>query len=156
MIILTGKKGIGKTTIVNSLKKWVSIDTLSIYTYFKDENLILRIINKDLIIAKREILYKCLIPNKKNIDLSADIIKYLSFNQRKFVIFDEIGFVEECSMKFKEAVFNLIKKTKSSIFIVRKDNSPFIKKIMNEFTSSVYLINEENRSFIIQKLKKLI
>ena len=156
MIILTGKKGIGKTTIASCLLERISIDTLSIYTFFRNENLILRIINKDLIIAKRVIKYKCLIPTKKNIELSADIIKFLPIYQKKIVLFDEIGFIEECSIKFKEAVFYLMKNAKRSIFIVKNDNSPFIKRIMKEFHYSIYKINEENRSFIAHKLIKII
>ncbi len=156
MIILTGKKGIGKTTIASCLLERISIDTLSIYTFFRNENLILRIINKDLIIAKRTILFKCLIPYKKNIDLSAEIIKSLPIIQRRFILFDEIGFIEECSIKFKEVIFYLMKKAKRSIFIVKSDNSPFIKRITKEFHYSIYKINEENRSFIFHKLKKLI
>jgi nucleoside-triphosphatase THEP1 len=153
MIIITGKKGIGKSTMLSEINK--GIDALSIYTFFKNDDLFIKILNKSLKIAKRYYKYKCLIPIKSNMDLAANIIGNISVLNYEYLFFDEIGFIEECSLKFKKTIFYLMNKENASVFVLKKDNSPFIKKIERNFRQDIIYVSEKNRDFISSELKKL-
>ncbi|MDK2950916.1 MAG: nucleoside-triphosphatase [Kosmotogales bacterium] len=153
MIIITGEKGIGKSTILSGINK--GIDALSIYTFFKNDDLFIKILNKSLKIAKRYYKYKCLVPIKVNMDSTANIIENISVLNYKYIFFDEIGFIEECSLKFKKTIFYLMNKKNDSVFVLKMDDSPFIKKIERNFRQDIIHISEKNRNFIFSELKKL-
>ncbi|SHE39105.1 nucleoside-triphosphatase [Marinitoga hydrogenitolerans DSM 16785] len=141
-LLLTGKMGVGKTTVLNRAIKKYNIRT-GIFTQKKGENVYAWFLysNKKFIIGKKSSFgMEIQEDGFKNITTELKNIRFPDF----FVI-DEIGFLEEKYPPFLEEIKRIIEESKNFIGIVRlffHNRYDFLN------TLPIIEITEENRNDI--------
>lgn len=179
-IVITGKKYIGKSTIVRriidkldlkpggfvvgrngALDQWLSFYLTDPLVYYENQD------KKDLnfeencqIFAKRE-----------NIDAEWDVrtgvfnklgVKLLEkgLKSRDIVVMDELGRFELKAEKFQQKVFEIFDREKSVIAVLKEEHNDFLDKIRSRDDVNIYRIKKDNHDTIYNKiyeeLKKII
>lgn len=139
-ILLTGKMGVGKSTILKKAIKKYDIKN-GIFTKKIGENVYAWLLdsNKKYIIGKRSD-YGMQI-NKEGFDSLVEELKKIKIPE--FFVIDEIGYLEEKHPLFLEELKRIINESKNFIGVVRlffQERYPFLSSL------KVIEINEENRN----------
>ncbi len=160
-ILITGKMGIGKTTLIKKVIDEFKINLIGFFTYYKFKGSLKQYFFHDLItktiikIGEKE----------KNSDLSVDISVFDGFcsdaldrvlnSKENVVVMDELGRFEENSESFKSRIFDLIKK-KKVLGVIKEYDSPFLNEIRELKNVEVININEDNRDALLKELLDFI
>lgn len=144
-LFITGLRGAGKTTLVNNIKRLIGNEALGL-TSFAIKGVDVHLINDR---TKEEIIIGRYIPEDKIKDnkMTPDVVVFdtkgvqfvrdLIASPDAFVTIDEIGYLEENSEKYQDALRELLT-TKQVIAVVRKDNLPFLTELINR--SDAYVV----------------
>ena len=165
-IFLTGRPGIGKTTII---KKWIS-EILEQAGGFYTEEIrekgkrigfkIKTIDGKEGILAeigrgKYNIgKYKVNLETFEEIGVKT-LEEELKDERIKYIIIDEIGKMELFSEKFKLVVKEILKSNKNVIGVITMANNEFIEEL-KKYDIKIIEINEKNRNILLNKKLKEI
>ena len=165
-IFLTGRPGIGKTTII---KKWIS-EILEQAGGFYTEEIrekgkrigfkIKTIDGKEGILAeigrgKYNIgKYKVNLETFEEIGVKT-LEEELKDERIKYIIIDEIGKMELFSEKFKLVVKDILKSNKNVIGVITMANNEFIEEL-KKYDIKIIEINEKNRNILLNKKLKEI
>jgi nucleoside-triphosphatase len=157
-ILLTGKPGIGKTTIIKKILKKLKNECGGFYTEEireKGERKGFKIITLD---GREDILAHI------NFDTEYKVGKYkvniLAFEKtalpsiedaiknKKFIIIDEIGKMELFSKKFIDVLFKALQSNKIVIGVIKQKDTPLTRKIKRRSDTKIYQVDEENRDIL--------
>ena len=151
---LTGEKGIGKSTIINSfLEEYkgivggfrtiknisengiISFHIVNIFTSEKP--------NKDNFLFNRG-------ERSKDVNKSFDKLSVVldDYNNYDIVVMDELGPTEEDAKVFKEKVFKILDSKKIVIGVIQKAKSEFLETILKRGDVKVLEITRNNRNEI--------
>ena len=165
-LLLTGKPGIGKTTIIIRLVEILK-DKLRIggfYTYELRKNnirtgfMIRTLDGKEALLASKSFKsnYKV---GKYSVNIKAIdnvmVPSILESLEKDLIIIDEIGKMELFSENFKTAVLKALAKRKVLGTIMLKSNE-FVSKIKARNDVKVILVNEKNRDSLAEEIIKEI
>jgi len=165
-IFLTGRPGIGKTTII---KKWIS-EILEQAGGFYTEEIrekgkrigfkIKTIDGKEGILAeigrgKYNIgKYKVNLETFEEIGVKT-LEEELKDERIKYIIIDEIGKMELFSEKFKLVVKEILKSNKNVIGVITMAKNEFIEEL-KKYDIKIIEVNEKNRNILLNKKLKEI
>lgn len=149
-LLITGSKKTGKSTVLNEiLKGQESIGGIITYT-IRDEKVpptfvILKDINDSSvngIIATRNVLCNALIPVISTFNiLGVNILNKYCHSNKKIIVIDEIGFLENGAFSYQNEILKCFEE-KNVISVIRKENTPFISKLIQR--QDVFLIDIDN------------
>lgn len=138
-ILFTGKRNIGKSTLVNEILLenpigYGGFRTLPYYIKGEEAGYYMECYC-DEIISNPPISFK--IGEKKPVSIKeafdligVDILeKSLVDNKRKIILLDEIGVLEECSPKFKDKIIEVLMSDKPCLGVIKKKDSEFLNDI---------------------------
>jgi nucleoside-triphosphatase THEP1 len=145
--VLTGKRGVGKTTSLNLI-----LSDLRVYfpaikgfrTYFNEQQLLLLewvTINEETVVIARKTSSKSLKPDLNALHLIGDILKKETFDGSAFCA-DEIGFLESLSKNMQDGILQAITNSDFALITLRKADYPFLKKIKKMNNVKVYNLDE--------------
>lgn len=164
-VLLTGRPGIGKTTLIKRLIETSSLSKGGFYTEEvreKGQRVGFSLITLD---GKRSLLahLKTKSPyrvGRYGVDIDTfeaigveSIRKAISTND--IIIIDEIGRMELFSRKFREVVLQALK-TGRVVATIKKGRGDFIDKIKSRKDVRVLEVNLENRETLSSKLTKIV
>jgi len=149
IIIITGEKRIGKTTLLKKIIKNLEKDIFGIISEsFEDGFLVedLKIKEKKVLASKNKIGFKL-----RGYYFDPDTIKFVEKALERggeILVYDEIGYLE---MRGFLDIFKYLKN--NSIVIVRKD---ILKDVLENIEDyRVFIVTEENRDFILDEVLAL-
>ena len=137
-LFITGHRGSGKTTLINRLQPLIGNGTSGL-TSFAVQGIDVRLVNnrtKEEIIIGRYIPDDFVKTNRMTPDISVFDTKGIAFveelidSNNTWVTIDEIGYLEEFSYKYQEAIRSLLE-TKRVVAVVRKDDLNFLNELIN-------------------------
>ena len=135
-LLITGSKGIGKTTLLKEiLKDYDNFGGIRTYITREDDGLLETVILEDIldnnvnvIIGKRiDNIMNPVVEGFENVGL--EILKKYNSSTKDTIIIDEIGFLELEAINYQIEILLLFEK-KDMIVSLRKDNNSFINKII--------------------------
>lgn len=162
-IFFTGEKGIGKSTL---LKKIIKNIDCSIGGFIQEKELteeikIFKVISlynlDDNYIMGRYDIKK----GKMHIDMdifnviSNDVLLKSLYN-RDLIVLDELGFMEENALLFKDAIFKILNSDKPVIGVLKECDGDFVQKIAKREDVQVIRIDENNRNFMEGKILRIL
>jgi len=165
-ILLTGKPGVGKTTVIKKIVPLLGVDAGGFYTEeirVMDRRMGFRIVTldgKDGILAHVDCNsnYKV---GKYRVDLDSFesvAIPTLekAIKDKAIIVIDEIGKMELFSMKFKELVSNILDGEKSLLSVIKENGDVFTENIKKRGDVTMITVNYENREGLLEKILGLL
>lgn len=165
-ILLSGKPGIGKTSVIKKILPLVGLDAGGFFTEeirVMDRRMGFRIVTldgTDGILAHIECNsnYKV---GKYRVDLDSfekiaipaleDAIK-----NKSIVVIDEIGTMELFSLKFRELVSKVLNSDKTLLCTIKENGDAFTEGIKNRMDIVLITVNYENRETLPEKVLEML
>lgn len=165
-ILLTGKPGIGKTTVIKKIAPLLGTEAGGFFTEeirVMERRMGFRVVTLD---GEEDVLahvecnsnYKV---GKYRVDLDSfervampaleNAIKHKSI-----IIIDEIGKMELFSMKFRALVSNILDGEKSLLCVIKENNDAFTDTIKKRKDVTVVTVNYENRETLPEKVIEML
>jgi len=162
-VFITGKKGIGKSTLLNKIINIVgcALGGFVQGKEFTDEKISYKIIS--LYNPKQN--YTIGIYDKKKAYLNTDInifnvvseeILQRCLNSGDLIILDELGFMEENSEVFKNSIFKILDSNKPVLGVLKECNTDFVRNIKMRKDVQVIRIDEINRNLMEKEIIKIL
>ncbi|MEK6635542.1 MAG: NTPase [Planctomycetota bacterium] len=165
-ILLTGKPGVGKTTVIKKIVPLLGVDAGGFYTEeirVMDRRMGFRIVTldgKDGILAHVDCNsnYKV---GKYRVDLDSFesvAIPTLekAIKDKAIIVIDEIGKMELFSMKFKELVSNILDGEKTLLCVIKENGDVFTENIKKRGDVTMITVNYENRERLPEKVFEIL
>ena len=159
-IIITGKKGVGKSTLIRALLGCIDSPVYGVIT--KKEAVredgyapvFIHLYGEEQHCADENCIGMCRdgssIPYPDAFDRFAE---KMLFPSDGVMIFDELGFLESSATRFIEAVYRILDTAPFVIAAVRDKDTPFLNAIRNHPRADVFTIDTENRDAVRELLK---
>jgi nucleoside-triphosphatase len=167
-ILITGRPRVGKTTLIKHAAGILGVRAGGFYTEeIKGEGVRgregFRIITLD---GKEGTLAKVGYRSRFNVGLygvNLDELEEIgvaaihnAIKNKDWVVIDEIGKMEEFSLKFKDAVLKALNSTKSFLATVREKDSPYTAAIKKRPDVKIVRLTVPDRERTYEEIKKLI
>jgi len=164
-ILLTGKPGCGKTTLIKQIIEELGLDAGGFYTQeirigggrigFK----IITLDGKEGILAHVDIESPYRV-SKYGVDLESlekigvDSI-HKALEENEVVVIDEIGKMELFSQKFKDVVISVLNSQKKVLATIMLAPNPFADKIKRRQDVKLFYLTPENRRRVREEIKAI-
>lgn len=163
-ILLTGKSGVGKTTVlkkvISGLENAGGFFTEEIREQGKRTGFrIVTLDGKTGILAykrKGEFMIGSYSVNIKDLEEIAVKSIYSALKKRDIIVIDEIGKMEILSQKFRDAVIEALESSKIVIGVIHRENSGFFKKIKEMNNVELIEVRLDNREEVAKGLKEVV
>jgi len=170
-ILLTGDKGIGKTTIINNvLNRFQTFCDLNLggfctlrNIYNKDDKEIREFFIKSLSDNEtKKVSENTIIDGKWYINSFLNEFNNFSYNLVKsvdnsdLIILDEIGFLEENAYDFVDALHLALSSDRLVLGIIRNKDCDFINSIKNRDDVLIINVGIDNRDILVDEIYNLI
>ncbi len=170
-ILITGKPGIGKTTVIKKLANILNDKAVGFYTEeYRDPKThkrkgfkVITTFGKQTILADVDLKspYKV---GKYGVNVEGfektviPLLTNANKEREKIFLIDEIGKMEFYSEKFRDLIEDIMENPDIKVVatISKKDFHPLIKKIKNLPDVKLIEINYENRDRIVQEILKML
>lgn len=162
-LFITGKKGIGKSTL---LKKIIENIDCSIGGFIQEKKITEETTCFNVIsLYNLKDSYTIGIYDRKKEELYSDInifnviseeILLKSLCNRELIALDELGFMEENVVLFKDTIFKILNSDKPVIGVLKECNTNFIQEIKMREDVQVIVIDENNRNFMEDKILQIL
>jgi nucleoside-triphosphatase len=165
-ILISGRPGSGKTTLIKEILKELKLKAVGFYTQEIRENgkrigfKIINLAGKEGILAHKDIKspysvskYKVKIEDLEKIGVKA-ILEGLK--GKNLIVIDEIGKMELFSEKFKKAVLKALNSKNKVLATIKLTSDPFSNKIKKRKDSQIFYLKKENFPEIKKEIKELI
>lgn len=162
-IFITGERGIGKSTLLEKIIKNVdcSIGGFIQEKIFTDKTTCFNVVSlynlKDsytigIYHREKDVLYSDM--NVFNIISKNILLK--SLGDRKLIILDELGFMEENSPLFKDTIIKILNCDIPVLGVLKECDTNFIQQIKMREDVNVIRINENNRNSMEDKILHML
>lgn len=155
-ILITGKPGSGKTTLIKEILKEISFSASGFYTEeIRQENgrrkgfKIITLEGKERILADRQAktsfrisCYGVLLENLEKIGVES-ILK--AIKEKKICVIDEIGPMEMKSEKFKKAVLEALESESRVLATICVKKDPFLETIKKRKDTKIFYLTWQNK-----------
>ncbi len=162
-IFITGKKGIGKSTLLEKVIEDVdcSIGGFIQEKIFGEELSFFNVVslydlNDNYIIGSYDLKKRSLSPLIENFNIISKNILLKSLYYRDLIVLDELGFMEEDSELFKETIYNILDSDKPVLGVLKECDTSFISKIKNRKDVYIIKIDENNRDSAKYEIFKML
>lgn len=166
-VLFTGERNIGKSTLVNEILlenpiRYGGFRTLPYYIKGEEAGYYMECYCND-VISNPPISFKMgegkPVAIKDAFDLiGVDLLeKSLVDNERKIILLDEIGVLEECSQRFKAMIMKVLTSNKPCLGVIKKKDSEFLGNIRKlENTLIIDLEKTQDFTYIKKKTIEII
>ncbi|MFN3531987.1 MAG: NTPase [Candidatus Brocadia sp.] len=165
-ILLTGKPGVGKTSVVKKIILLLEMDAGGFYTEEireLDRRMGFRIVTldgEDGVLAHVEFNSNYRV-GKYRVDLDSFekvAIPALerAMKHNSIIVIDEIGKMELFSMKFRELVSKILDGEKSLLCVIKENGDAFTEGIKKRKDVTVVTVNYENRESLPEEVFKML
>lgn len=165
-ILLTGKPGVGKTSVVKKVLPLLGMDAGGFYTEEireLDRRMGFRIVTldgEDSVLAHVEFNSNYRV-GKYRVDLDSFekvAIPALerAMRHKSIIVIDEIGKMELFSMKFRELVSKILDGEKSLLCVIKENGDAFTEGIKKRKDVTVVTVNYENRGSLPEEVFKML
>lgn len=161
-ILISGKPGCGKTSLIKEILKELDLDAKGFYTSEIRENGERVGFSISSLDGKKGILAHKNFKSGPRVGKYKVNLKYLEeigvrsvlagLKENKIIIIDEIGKQEMCSMKFRKAVISALNSKNKILGTIKLTKDPFTDKIKKKKDTKIFYLERENR----EKIKKEI
>lgn len=162
-LFLTGKKGIGKSTILKNALKQLNVSIGGYVTERILEGHYTKFIVKSLYdnVEEYTIIKVDTKNNSKKIykdSFENGLVSILdkSFINRDLIVLDELGCAENNMDLFTSQVFKLLNSEKIVLGVLKDDNCNFLNKIRDRDDVLVIRVTEENRDYIHKEVVEIL
>lgn len=163
-VLFTGKRNIGKSTLINEILlenpiEYGGFRTLPYYIRGEETGYYMECYCNE-VICNPPISFKVgeekPVAIKEAFDsIGVDLLEIsLIDNNRKIILLDEIGVLEECSLKFKDQIIKVLKSDKPCLGVIKKKDSEFLNYIRN-LKNTLIIDLEKTQDFIYIKKKAI-
>ena len=148
---VTGEKNVGKTYLVEKIKPLVNVKGFETRFEPEGQRLFLHFLNGlSFMIGERNsgrlrIIEECF-------KEAARELGTMEIPESCFLIMDEIGYLEEESPEFQQAVVAAIRRSKNCICVLRKGNYSFIDHLKRSMGIRSVELTVDNRDEILNRL----
>jgi len=165
-ILLTGKPGIGKTSVVKKIIPLLGVDAGGFYTEEireLDRRMGFRVVTldgEDGVLAHVEFN-----SNYKVGKYRVDLVSFekvaipaleKAMEHKSVVVIDEIGKMELFSMKFRELVSKILDSEKSLLCVIKENGDTFTENIKKRKDVTIITVNYENRDTLPEKVLEIL
>ena len=149
-LLITGRKKIGKTTVLNEiLKDEKSIGGIITYAVRDDKISPKYVVLNDIndsnnngIIAVRNEICNALLPQISAFDiLGVNILNKYMHSTKDIIVIDEIGFLENDAIIYQNEILKCFEE-KKVYAVLRKENTAFISKLIKRHDAFTFDIND--------------
>lgn len=162
-IFITGERGIGKSTLLNKVVKNMncSIGGFIQEKVFTDKTTSFNVVS----LYNLEDSYTIGIYDKEKEVLHSDLsifnviseeILLKSLGNRKLIILDELGFMEENAKLFKETIIKVLNSDTPVLGVLKECDGNFIQQIKMREDVQVIRINENNRNSMADEILHML
>jgi nucleoside-triphosphatase len=164
-ILITGRPGVGKTTLIKKLSRLLQ-NAGGFYTEEMREDgkrIGFKIITLD---GEEGILARTDLPSPYRVgkyyvnlkDLEEIGVRSLerAFQEKDLIIVDEIGKMELLSRKFREVVEKIFDSEKDVVATIKKSSDPFVEKTKNRNDVVIFELNEKNRNSLLNEILSVL
>lgn len=161
-LILTGRPGVGKTTLVRRVVEGVSLPVRGFYTAEIREGgrrvgFSLNVLGKPSSVLAHVDIRSPHRVGKYNVDVAGfetHAVREIEEGAREgtLVVIDEVGKMELFSDRFREAVWNALGSGSRVLAALMVKRIPFTDRIRNRPDVTVVQVNERNRDSLVQQL----
>lgn len=165
-IVITGKPGCGKTSLIIEITKELNLNAGGLYTSEIRENNIRKGFKIITLHGKKGILAHIDIKSpyrvskyKVNLkDLEEIGVKSIleGLEQNKTIIIDELGKMEMFSAKFKKAVLAALDSKNKVLGTIKLTPDPFTNKIKKRKDTKIFYLTKKNREDIKKEIITLL
>jgi nucleoside-triphosphatase len=157
-IFLTGKIGVGKSTVLNSTLRGLDLSyggyrTLPIMEHnnLKGFKIVDIETGEEEKIAyfDRDFLIHSVIGGFENLGVKS--LK-AALERKELIVMDELGFLESVAESFKNTVFEALKSDKFVFGVIKIDRNPFLDEVAKYV--EIIEVNMENREILPEKLRR--
>lgn len=163
-LLFTGKRNIGKSTLINEILSenpivYGGFRTLPYYINGEEAGYYMECYCNE-VISNPPISFK--IGDKKPVAIKeafdligVDVLeKSLVDNKRKVILLDEIGVLEECSLKFKDEIIKVLMSDKPCLGVIKKKDIEFLNDIRS-LKNTLVIDLEEIHDYVNIKKKAI-
>ena len=165
-ILLTGKPGIGKTTVIKKIIPLLGLEAGGFYTEEIreiDKRMGFRIVTLD---GEEGILAH--VDCNSNYRVSKYRVDLDSFEKvaipaledamknKSIIVIDEIGKMELFSTKFKELISNILDGKKTLLCVIKEDGDAFTENIKKRNDINILTVNYENRDRLPERVFEMV
>ncbi len=160
-IFITGERGAGKTTLVKKvaaffMEKYPTVKISGFTTELKEteegnRKVVLRIAGSENEIIIGITRNNRMEPVEEGFTKVSGLLREIDIKE-KFLIIDELGYLESSSENFQEEIRRLISGAKFSLVVIRKMKTPFLEEIKNLKNSLLIEIISENRKKVREEI----
>jgi len=164
-ILITGERGAGKTTLVKKIselfmEKYPAVEISGFTTELKEteegkRNVVLRIAGSEKEIIIGITRNNRMEPVKEGFTKVSGLLTKIDIKE-KFLIIDELGYLESSSEDFQEETRRLISEAMFSLIVIRKMKTPFLEGIKDFKNNILIEINLENREKVREEIGFII
>ena len=155
-LIISGRSGAGKTTLINSLVKEINCEIYGFITkkyegYTKIPPVYIHAINKPISFSEANRIGSCknMMPEKRpEIFDTYGVYSLKNIPVQSTVIMDELGVMEDQAKLFKAKVFSILRGNYNVIAAIRDKHTPFLDEIRNTKNTIVLDLEQSNREAI--------
>lgn len=167
-LFLTGKINIGKTTVLNSIRKKLNISDDKIGGFLtkafldngKIKGFYIEAINYNLQIPKFQERIIGYIPDELKWvgvtetfeNFGIEILNYCLKSSFELIIMDELGFFESKAYIFQQKIHEIIESEKKVLGIIKPQQTTFMNSIRRRKDVTIVEITRQNRNYIPTKL----
>ncbi|MGC8757754.1 MAG: nucleoside-triphosphatase [Caldisericaceae bacterium] len=160
-IFLTGKIGIGKSTIIKNVFEGESFKPGGFVTLpVIEENVLRGFKIRDVATSEEAMIGYfddnfLIHPVAEGFEtVGVKSLENVLSNDARIVIMDELGFLENEAFNFKERVFDVMKSKKAVIGCIKLERNAFLDKVADMAT--VIEVNTDNRDFLPEEIRRMI
>lgn len=162
-ILICGRNGVGKSTLIRSLLDVVSVPVYGMITKKEAPRwdgyspVYIHLYGKERTFSQENCIGLCREGNSVAYPDAFDrFTDNMQFPRDGVIVLDELGFLESNASLFKNAVFGILDDAPLVIAAVRDKNTAFLNAVRNHPRAEVYFIDEENRNELRETLLEKI
>lgn len=158
-IFFTGPIGIGKSTILYKVIEDMKCSVGGFISERYEQNEIKKFDMISLNDGKSNNIFATYDKNRNEMKINEHVFKNeavdilnMAFKTKDVIIMDELGFMENNIIEFKETVYNLLNSNKPVIGVLKKHDCEFLNDIKNREDTLIVQVTLENRNLLKDKI----
>lgn len=161
-IFLTGKPGVGKSTILKQVMELLQINAVGFCTlpyyiegvrqgFYLSGLVEAEVYNNNTPISVQVGSMRCVGITETFETLGVEVLE-TSLKQDKWILMDELGRLEKSAGNFQKQVLKCLDSDQGVLGVIKSCEEPWLNNIKSREDISVFEVTEENREDVLQKV----